>query len=171
MFVQVEVFSLSRRDSDCTLIVWLLSLIFSYMYAKCWHNETFHCKNLLKFERVYKPVISMHITPSFRLQTHVLIRKQFMSTFLCENIDYLMFYILGTLHWCREKLQSNILKVKVNSKSWHMQFLCTWLDGTSGCLKWRANRFSVKFSSVLCVNKSRMFSKELSWISVITRKE
>ena len=33
------------------------------------------------------------------------------------------------------------LHFKSESK-WRMQFLCTWVDRTSGCLRWRAYRFS-----------------------------
>ena len=45
------------------------------------------------------------------------------------------------------------LHFKSESK-WRMQFLCTWVDRTSGCLRWRAYSFSHyrNFAATYCQN-------------------
>ena len=50
------------------------------------------------------------------------------------------------------------LHFKSESK-WRMQFLCTWVDRTSGCLRWRAYSFSLKIYMISLVKKNINMNK------------
>ena len=76
----------------------------------------------------------------------------------------------SSLHSTWNSLTCSAIFVRLHFKSeskWRMQFLCTWVDRTSGCLRWRAYSFSQEKHNPSSFSHSNAIAYYIGCISIV----